>query len=157
MCKQVHQEAQEILYGDNTFLAHPSLLNGLPRLRLCYDTIKSQNLISLIRKYHIRIRLDCDPTFTSKQTREAFTGAEELTIEVFESQFGSSGSKVLRLFEEVRDVKVAKIYGSVATFPEYVEWLEDTMMKSTNEEVIPLETGLSPRFASKTYDMWNVV
>lgn len=76
---------------------------------------------------------------------------------MFESQFGSSGSKVLRLFEEVRDVKVAKIYGSVATFPEYVEWLEDTMMKSTNEEVIPLETDLSPRFTSKTYDMWNVV
>jgi hypothetical protein len=146
-----------MLYGDNTFLAHSSLLNGLPRLRLCYDMIKSQRVISLIRKYHLRIRLDCDPAFTWKQTQEAFTGVEELTIEVFESQFGSSDAKVLRLFEGVRGVKEAKIYGSIAAFPEYVPWLEDSIMRSKDEPVVQIGADVSPKPVTRCYDMWSVL
>jgi hypothetical protein len=48
VCRKVHNEAKQILYGCNTFLAHPNLLFGLPRLSLYYDTISSPTLISLI-------------------------------------------------------------------------------------------------------------
>lgn len=152
-CHQIHSEAVQILYGENTFLAHTNLLTGLPRLRLCYDSISSRNLISLIRKYHIRIRLDTDPTFTTEQTREAFTGVEELTIEVFEAQFGSSDSKVLRLFEGIRDVKAASIYGSITEFPEYVEWLQNSMMKSKDEPVSRFELDLPDPQA----EIWSIL
>lgn len=98
VCQQVHGEAKQILYGCNTFLAHPSLLSGMPRLRLYYDTISKASLISLISRYHIRVRLDCDPNFTAKNAALSFTGMEELSIEVFQAQFGSSDYQVLRLF-----------------------------------------------------------
>ena len=148
----IHSEACEILYGSNTFLAHPSLLNSLPRLRLYYDPIYSPSLISLIRKYHIRVRLDCDPNFSAEKAKEAFSGVEELTIEVFEAQYGSSGYKVLSLFEGVRGVKKARIYGSIATFPEHVEWLQCSIMSPENEESHSFEVDSPVREAPRVYD-----
>lgn len=145
VCRKVYSEAQQILYGFNTFLAHPSLLNGLPRLRLYYSTISSPSLISLIRKYHIRVRLDCNPSFSVRNARDAFTGMEELTIEVFQAQYSSSSYRVLRLFEQIRGVKQARIYGSVTGFPEYVEWLQDTMTSPKDVEVRPFEMDVSMR------------
>ena len=83
----------------------------------------------MIRRYHIRVRLDCDPNFSAKKAQEAFTGAEELTVEVFQAQFGGSEYQVLKLFEGIRGVRRAKIYGSVSAFPDYVDWLESAMME----------------------------
>ncbi|EKD19946.1 hypothetical protein MBM_01898 [Drepanopeziza brunnea f. sp. 'multigermtubi' MB_m1] len=128
VCRQVHDEARPILYGCNTFLAHPNLLASMPRLRLYYDTISKASLISLIRRFHIRVRLDCDPNFSAKKATESFTGMEELTIEVFQAQFGGSDYEVLTLFEDIRGVKRARVYGSVRAFPEYVGWLQNSMM-----------------------------
>ena len=128
VCQKVHDEAKEILYGINTFLAHPNLLTGLPRLRLHYDTISSESIISLIRRYHIRVRLDCDPNFTAIKVIDAFTDIEELSIEVFQTQYGGSDYNVLRLFEGIRGVKKANIFGSTSSFPKYAEWLQDAMM-----------------------------
>ncbi|KAL2075254.1 hypothetical protein VTL71DRAFT_197 [Oculimacula yallundae] len=135
VCRQVHEEGKQILYGCNTFLAHPNLLGEMPRLRLYYDTIHAKSLVSLIRRFHIRIRLDCDPNFSAEKAIKSFTGAEELTIEVFQAQFGSSGHMALKLFEGIRGVKRARIYGSVQAFPEYVQWLRESMMTPEGVEV----------------------
>ncbi|TVY55103.1 hypothetical protein LSUE1_G009500, partial [Lachnellula suecica] len=116
-CHKIHTEARQILYSSNTFLAHPSLLTAMPRLRIYYSTISSPSLISLIRRFHIIVRLDCDPNYTFEKVKKAFSGAEELTIQVFQAQFGSSDYKVLRLFEGVRGVQRVRVYGSVTAFP----------------------------------------
>ncbi|RDW88565.1 hypothetical protein BP6252_00597 [Coleophoma cylindrospora] len=137
VCRQIHEEAAEMLYGSNTFLAHPSLLSGLPRLRLYYGVISSPRSISLIQRYHIRVRLDCDPNFSANKASDCFSGKEELTIEVFQAQFGSSDHKVLELFEGIRGIKKARIYGSVIAFPRYRQWLEDAMMSPADVEVAP--------------------
>jgi len=128
VCKEIHHESKQVLYGKNSYLAHPNLLTGLPRLRLHYDAISSYHLISLISRYHIRVRLDCDPNFSAQKASDAFSGIEELTIEVFQATFGGSDYEVLTLFEEIRGVKKVKIYGSVIAFPDYVIWLRKSMM-----------------------------
>jgi len=150
--RAIHEEAQQILYGSNTFLARPNLLSGLPRLRLYYPIISSPALISLMRKYHIRIRLDCDPNFKAIKAKEAFTGMDELTIEVFQAQFGSSDHKVLRLFEGIRGVKNVRIYGSVTGFPEYVLWLRNTMMAKEGLEVQEFDKEKSWEARETSYD-----
>lgn len=137
----MHEEARQTLYSCNTFLAHPNLLSGLPRLRLCYDTISSPTLIPLIQRYHIRVRLDCDPNFSLAKATNAFSGVEELTIEVFQAQFGSSDYKVLRLFEGVRGVKRARVYGSVTAFPKYVAWLEAAIVTPKESVVKAFDKG----------------
>ncbi|PVH73866.1 hypothetical protein DL98DRAFT_563069 [Cadophora sp. DSE1049] len=124
VCRQVHEEAKQILYGCNTFLAHPNLLGGIPRLRLYYNTIHSRSLISLIQRFHIRVCLDCDPNFSAEKAAKSFT-----------AQFGSSDYKMLKLFEGIRGVRRARVYGSVTAFPEYVEWLQDAMKTPEGVEV----------------------
>jgi hypothetical protein len=156
VCKKVHEEARRILYSCNTFLAHPNLLSSFPRLRLHYSTISSPTLISLIQRYHIRVRLDCDPNFSLKEANHSFTGIEELTIEVFQAQFGSSDYKVLRLFEGVRGVKRARIYGSVTSFPEYVQWLETAMVTPRDGVVERFDKERAVTSQVRSYDIWTV-
>ncbi|KAE9373675.1 hypothetical protein N431DRAFT_374286 [Stipitochalara longipes BDJ] len=155
ICRKVYEEARQILYSCNTFLAHPNLLSGLPRLRLYYDTISSPTLISLIQRYHIKVRLDCDPNFTLTKATNAFSGIEELTIEVFQAQFGSSDYKVLRLFEGVRGVKRTRVYGSVTAFPEYVAWLEAAIVtpRENTVEVFDKEKVVTAQV--RPYDIWT--
>lgn len=152
-CSQVHEEGVQILYGQNTYLAHPSLLTGMPRLRPYYDTIFYQSLIALISRYHIRVRLDCDPNFTKEDATEAFSGMEELTVEVTQAQFGSSDFKVLKLFEGVRGVKNARVYGSITGFPEYAQWLEDSMKAGKEDKVISFDKRDNVEMVGK-YDLW---
>ncbi|TVY13286.1 hypothetical protein LARI1_G009292 [Lachnellula arida] len=159
-CHKIHSEALQILYGINTFLAHPNLLTGLPRLRLYYSTISSPSLISRIRRFHIRVRLDNDPNFSAQKAQESFSGVEELTIEVFQAQFGSSDYKVLKLFEGVRGVERTRVYGSVTGFPEYVEWLQNVMSSPVGKEVerfdrekVLLEKAVHVR-SGDAYDVW---
>ncbi|KAG4435403.1 hypothetical protein IFR05_009110 [Cadophora sp. M221] len=155
VCRKVHEEAKQILYGCNTFLAHPNLLGEMPRLRLYYDTIHTRNLISLIQRFHIRVRLDCDPNFSAENAAKSFTGVEELSIEVFQAQFGSSDYKVLKLFEGIRGVKRAKVYGSVIAFPEYVEWLQNSIR---TPEGMDIEVFANERAGAQVrpYDIWIV-
>lgn len=155
VCHQVYDEARPVLYGCNTFLAHPNLLAGMPRLRLYYDTISKASLISLIQRFHIRVRLDCDPNFSAKGAAESFTGVKELTVEVTQAQFGSSDYKVLRLFEDVRAVEQARVYGSVSAFPAYVGWLQSSMMTPEGQhvDVFGSETVDLP---VRPYDVWTV-
>ena len=155
VCRQVHEEAKQILYGCNTFLAHPNLLGEMPRLRLYYDAIHSRDLISLIQRFHIRVRLDCDPNFSATKAAESFNDVEELSIEVFQAQFGSSDYEVLKLFEGIRGVRRARVYGSVTAFPEYVEWLQDAMKTPEGVEVEMFDKG-KVGAQVRPYDMWIV-
>lgn len=152
VCRQVHHEAAAVLYGKNTFIAHYSLLSSLPQLRRWQHPITCSTLISMIRRYHIYVRLDCDARFTAEMARDAFTGKEELTIEVFQSQFDSSDHTVLRLFEEVREVHRARIFGSITAFPEYTYWLENVMMSPKDESMT--EYGQNEKEMKR--DLWTV-
>jgi hypothetical protein len=152
VCHQIHREAKEILYGYNIFIAHYSLLSSLPQLRRWHDPITSSALIALIRRYHIYVRLDCDPRFTAETAREAFTGVEELTVEVFQAQFGSSDYQVLRLFEQIRGVRNARVFGSITAFPEYATWLEYSMVSPEGVDV----GDFLDRDANFAYDLWTV-
>jgi hypothetical protein len=155
-CQKVHSEGREILYGNNTFLAHHNLLSGLPRLRLYYCTISSPSLISMIRRYHIRVRLDCNPNFSAEKAAAAFSCMEELTIEVSQAQFGSSDHGVLKLFEGVRGVQRARVYGSVTNFPEYVAWLEEGMMSEQGKDRVDFGSTPDADTAVRPYNIWTV-
>jgi hypothetical protein len=110
----------------------------------------------MITRYHIRIRLDNDPNFISTKATEAFTGVEELTIEVFQAQYGGSDYRTLRLFEGIRGVKKARVYGSTTAFPEYVEWLQDSLMAPIGAEVEVFDKDKIPARQVGTYDLWTV-
>ncbi len=152
VCRQIHHEATDVLYGKNTFIAHYSLLSSLPQLRRWQHPITSIALIAMIRRYHIYVRLDCDARFTVEAARDAFSGMEELTVEVFQSQFGSSDYTVLRLFEEIRAVKRARVFGSVSAFPEYTFWLENAMMSPKGMNIVDYGQKDAERFK----DLWTV-
>lgn len=85
------------------------------------------------------MRLDCDPNFSVEKATDAFSGVEELTLEVCQAQYGSSDHKVLRLFEGIRGVKKARVYGSTTEFPEYAQWLESSMRAPEGEEVLAFD------------------
>jgi hypothetical protein len=140
--RQIHAEALPILYGENTFIAHPTLLCGLPQLRRWLDPVTAPALIARIRKYHIFVRLECDARFSKEAATEAFSGMEELTIEVFQSQFRGSGNEVLRLFEGVREVGRARVFGSIGEWPGYVEELTRRMMSKEGYELEEKREGM---------------
>ena len=85
------------------------------------------------------MRLDNDPNFDTERAERAFSGVEELTIEVFQAQYGSADHRVLRLFEGERGVKRARVYGSVVKVPRYVQWLQNAMMSPKGTEVAAFE------------------
>jgi hypothetical protein len=128
MCKQTYNEVIKILYGENTFLAHNSRLSRAPQLRRWLNPISTPRLLPLVRRFHIFVRLECDARFSADAARKAFTGIDQLTIEVHKSQFRGSSHNVLKLFEGVRDVRKAAVLGSISAFPEYARWLEKVMM-----------------------------
>ncbi|KAK0936691.1 hypothetical protein LTR29_011744 [Friedmanniomyces endolithicus] len=141
-CHQAHKEGTPILYGDNTFLAHTSLLAALPAfllstlpVRIVLPPVTHSRVAALIRRYYIHVRLDTDPRFTRLQAGESFTGAAELEIEVFQSMYGSCDFSVLRLFEGVRGVGRAVVRGSVGD-GRYAEWLVRCMMSPVGSEVL---------------------
>lgn len=73
----------------------------------------------------MRVRLDCDAYYGSERLVKAFSGCEEMQIEVFEASFGVCNYHVLKAFEGIRGVKRACVSGSVAT--EYARFLECCM------------------------------
>jgi hypothetical protein len=64
--------------------------------------------------------------------------------------FAGSDLGILRLFEGVRGVKVAKITGNVGR--EYKRWLEGAMMTSEGQRVMEWK-GESNR--TTDYDIWD--
>lgn len=131
--KQIHFEAFPILYTHNTFLAHPTLLASFPSFhadgRRPYPHISDTSCpgVRLIRRWYLKARLDCGPFWTAERVETAFSGADELTLEVSQSMYDGAGSEVLCLFEGVRGLKRVRVWGSVVGREEYVAWLEGQM------------------------------
>jgi len=67
-----------------------------------------------------------DAGFSKAQVSDAFSGAEELEVEVWQPMFAEADLAVLRLFEGVREVRRAKVSGCVGRG--YGAWLEGIMM-----------------------------
>nr|OQO22948.1 hypothetical protein B0A51_09528 [Rachicladosporium sp. CCFEE 5018] len=128
-----------ILYGCNIFSADVSLLASHPSFILSFGpprrilpSVRHPRLLPLIKRFHLLVRLDTDPRFTAEDARKAFTGVEELEIEVFQSMYDSCDYRVLGLFEGVRGVGRARVGGSVGRG--YAEWLEGQMMRDIGDE-----------------------
>ncbi|TKX25722.1 hypothetical protein C1H76_2001 [Elsinoe australis] len=130
-CRRLHHESSPLLYS-LTFEAHPTLLTSLPYYHMRSRPV-SPSLTPRIRKWHITVRLDVDARFTHEQVREAFTGCEELTVEVMQAMYGSCDFGVLGGFEGVRDVRRARVVGSLGD-GRYGVWLEKRMMLGVGEE-----------------------
>jgi len=123
-----------VLYGSNTFAAHPSCLTGLPYLVTRAKPVTHGRGKAMIKRWYINIRLDTDPGFDREKVADAFSGAEELEVEAFQSMYGSCDYSVLELFEDVRDVGRVKISGSIGD-GRYARWLERVMVSKVGEEV----------------------
>lgn len=120
----INVEATSLLYSQNTFLAHPSLLTSFPRLRAYYPPIRSPNPLLLIRRFRLTLRLDCDLPFTPDAAAKALSGLEHLEIILVQSVFLGVGGSNLKALEGVRGVEDVVIGGSTTGFEEYVEWLK---------------------------------
>lgn len=92
-----------------------------------YTRVNNSLTPTRIRKWYINVRLDIDARFCASAVEAAFSGAEELEIDVFQAMFGSCDYSVLQLFEGVRGVRKAWIHGSVGN-GHYTEWLRHRIM-----------------------------
>ncbi|KAF2238833.1 hypothetical protein EV356DRAFT_563533 [Viridothelium virens] len=132
-CRLINSEATPVLYGANTFAAHPSLLTSLPYLVRPSAPIRDPAVARRIRRWWVHVRLDTDPAWEAAEVCAAFDGCEELEVEVFQAQFASCGYAVLRRFEGVRGVRTARVCGSVEEG--FARWLEGVMMSGVGERV----------------------
>lgn len=137
-CRQIYTETHTMLYAANTFAAHPSLLSSMPYLIHPSRPVITGPGLQKIRKWYISVRLDVDPKFDTQKAKDAFSGAEELEIDVYQASYGSCDFSVLRLFEGIRGVKTARIDCSTGC-ESYARWLEGVMMKDEGKEVEPYE------------------
>ena len=95
------------------------------------------------------MRLDADSGFSKAQVSDAFSGAEELEVEVWQAKFASADLAVLRLFEGVRGVGRARVSGSVGRG--YAAWLEGVMIADYGSVVGERTEGEEGRM----YDVWT--
>ena len=142
-CKQINLEGTPVLYGENVFEAHSSLLASLPSFlllkqpnRVRLSQVICPRVAKLIRRFYIYVRLDTDPRFSKRQVEEAFLDVEALEIEVFQAMFGSCDFSVLKLFEGVRGVGKVTIHGSLGD-GKYANWLASCMEMPAGTSVTP--------------------
>lgn len=132
--RQINAEATSLLYSDNVFLAHPTLLASFPRLRQRYPPVREASVIPRIRRFHVEVRLDCDLPYDRDDVTRSFSGVDELEVEVHQSMYLGAGHKNLHKFEGVRGVKHVQFSGSITGFDEYIEWLKKLMMSEPGTE-----------------------
>lgn len=132
--RQINAEATSLLYSDNMFLAHPTLLASFPRLRNCYGPVKESSVVPRIRRFHLQVRLDCDLPYDRDAVTKSFSGLDELEIDVVQSMFLGVGHRNLHKFEGVRGVRKVRISGSTTGFEDYIRWLENVMMSDVGTE-----------------------
>ncbi|KAK4177928.1 hypothetical protein QBC36DRAFT_235489 [Triangularia setosa] len=97
-----------------------------PTIPTCY--------IPLIRKWRLRVKLDSPPPWSEELIGECFTGARELTLDIWQSSFwGGVGVRTLKGFEGVRGVRKAKVRGMLGGFEGYRSWLEGQMGRPVGE------------------------
>ncbi|KAI1776177.1 hypothetical protein F4818DRAFT_373211 [Hypoxylon cercidicola] len=152
--RQLYAEARPLLYRANTFLAHGTLLAGLPQLRRAYRPVLSQDAAAQIARFHVAVRLDAEPGYDRDAATRHLSGKEEVVLEASQSTFEGSGPEVLRLFEGVRGVRRARVCGSLSGFEDYARWLEQAMMREVGAEVEPFrwDEGREPEAQSS----WNL-
>jgi len=122
---RTYYEGLSILYGENTFQAHPSYLTSMLFAMDPSRTVTASFCVDMIRRFHIRVRLDCDPFYEAEAVKKAFSGADSLEVEIFRSSWGIGGYDALAGYVGVRDVKDARVHGSVGA--KFAEWLEGVM------------------------------
>ena len=102
--------------------------------------IGSRHLVAKIRRFHIRVRLDCDTYFKPDAIKEAFSGMDVFQIEVFRSSFGLCDYEALEAYAGVRGVKRARVYGSIDD--NFAQWLVVCMESDLGTEAVALRAGL---------------
>ncbi|KAH8179642.1 hypothetical protein LIA77_01161 [Sarocladium implicatum] len=148
-CRLLHQEALPILFSQNTFHAHPSLLTTFPRLLPSLSPICSPSLLPLISRVHLTFRLDTlDAPFAKEAAKASLSGLDTLTVELKSGGvFLGAGCGRLRALEEVRGVGEVNFIGSTLGFEAYLGWLRKAMM---SEEGAQLERFKTPDECSWT-------
>ena len=138
--KQIYAEAMPLLYTLNHFNAHPTLLNGLPYLADSSRPVISAACSSLIRRFHLAVRLDCDPYWTTDDLIKAFSGVDELEVEAWQASFGVCDFSVMFAFSNIRGVGRARVRGySIPS--EFARWLEAAMESSREEDAVLWDQG----------------
>jgi hypothetical protein len=89
---------------------------------------------SSIKRWYLRVFLDTNPPWTKDALTAAFTGMDEVVLEV-DAVVAGTGYAVLRLFEGVRECQRVRIYGRTTGFEGYVRWLEGSMRAPRGHEV----------------------
>ncbi|CAF9928698.1 MAG: hypothetical protein ALECFALPRED_004116 [Alectoria fallacina] len=131
--KRTHAEGLTILYGENLFQAHPSYLASMLFALDPSRTVNSSICHSLIRRFHIRVRLDCDSFYNKEDVTRVFDGADVLEVEVFRSSWGNGGYEALEGYRDVRGVRKARVHGSLPA--PTARWLESCMEGDREEAV----------------------
>ncbi|KAL6721629.1 hypothetical protein ACLMJK_000733 [Lecanora helva] len=130
--RRIYNEGFSFLYSENTFQAHPSYLTSILFAIDPTRTVTAPLCMAMIRRFHIRVRLDCDPFYDIEDVAKAFNGADSLEVEVFRSSWAIGGYHALEGFTDVQGVKKAKVHGSVGS--RFAKWLEKTMQTPVGVE-----------------------
>jgi hypothetical protein len=150
-CRQMHREALPILYQENVFGVHPSLLTSAPLAgleRILYYPPPP----GTIKRWYITLRLDIDYLHTAEEIRLRFSGSDYLEIEATQTQYGASDYRALELFLGVRAVGKAFVHGSVSSL--FAKWLEKIMTAEEGSDIPPLDFG-SRDGNEYGYDDWT--
>ena len=93
--RQVHAEATPSLYAANTWLASAPQLASLPRLRVWYGPVRQPAVLPRIRRFHMVVHLDCETALDRGKLGRAFSGAEDLELELVQAMFMRVGCENL--------------------------------------------------------------
>ena len=104
-CRQLRTEARPLLYQANTFCAHPRLLTSMPFLVDRSRPVLQATAAAHISHWYLGIRLDCEAGFGKEEAAKAFTGADTLEIECWQTMFAMADLSVLKLFDGIRGVQ----------------------------------------------------
>lgn len=135
--RRIYHDGLSILYGENTFQAHPSYLTSMLFAMDPFRPVTASVCVEMIRRFHIRVRLDCDPYYKAEAVKKAFSGADSLEVEIFRSSWGMGGYDAFEGYMGVRGVRKARVHGSVGV--EFAEWLEGVMQAPQGSEIVDCE------------------
>lgn len=136
-CKKVFEEGVSILYGENFFRAHHIFLTKTITAPERRGRITDPHIISQVRRFRISVILDNIPLYTPEDLKEAFSGLDDLGVEVIRSPFGPYGYFALEGYTQIRGVRRASVYGLIDQ--ELARRLERRMQSDEREELGPWE------------------
>ena len=133
--RQINTEATPSLYAANTWLAAAPVLTAGPRLRLWYRPVHDAAVLPRIRRFHMIVHLDCEAAPERARVAQAFSGVEELELELAQAMYMRVGCENLTAFDRVRGVGKARIRGCTAGFEDYIAWLEAAMTSDPSADI----------------------